>query len=302
MSETAYLAHPDFVAELLDELGDVSARFDRLLVAPGPARDVVWAQNVWHEPRRITVESIGDGARALRDLQRNWAQYVFSNPRRAALLEARLPHVSARPLEFPAPAPRAPLGSWTLLDRNTIYCAARCSSPFKNGEVAFVEDRRIPPNRAYLKAWEALTLLDTRPGPGDLCLDLGSCPGGWTWVLQTLGAHVISVDKAPLDPSIGGLPRVEFRQESAFGLEPRTFERVDWLFSDIACYPARLLGMVQRWLESGVCRNYVCTIKLQGETDQETVRRFRAIPGSRVMHLWHNKHELTWIRTGMEPS
>ncbi len=27
-------------------------------------------------------------------------------------------------------------------------------------------------------------------------------------------------------------------------------------------------------------------------------RRFAAIPGSRLLHLHHNKHELTWIKLG----
>jgi 23S rRNA (cytidine2498-2'-O)-methyltransferase len=40
----------------------------------------------------------------------------------------------------------------------------------------------------------------------------------------------------------------------------------------------------------------VCTIKFQGATDHATVRRFAAFPGAQLMHLYHNKHELTWIR------
>ena len=39
-------------------------------------------------------------------------------------------------------------------------------TPFANGEVAFVEDRAGPPNRAYLKLWEALVRLGRWPGPG----------------------------------------------------------------------------------------------------------------------------------------
>jgi 23S rRNA (cytidine2498-2'-O)-methyltransferase len=34
---------------------------------------------------------------------------------------------------------------------------------------------------------------------------------------------------------------------------------------------------------------------MQGEPDFETTRRFAAIPGGAVIHLCHNKHELTWI-------
>jgi len=71
-----------------------------------------------------------------------------------------------------------------------------------------------------------------------------------------------------------------------------------WLFSDVVCYPARLLSLVERWLAAGTCRNFVCTVKFQGETDHATSRRFAAIPGSQLRHLFHNKHELTWIKPG----
>ena len=216
--------------------------------------------------------------------------------RRAALISEGLPHVSARPLRFPDPAPAAPLGSWTLLDRHTVLASPDCSNPFPNGEVRFEEDREGPPSRAYLKLWEALTLAGVRPGPGELCLDLGACPGGWTWVLQSLGARVIAVDKAPLDPRVVALPGVETREESAFGLEPATLEPVDWLLSDMACYPSRLLALVRRWMEAGALRRAVCTLKFQGETDHETARAFAEMPGSRLLHLHHNRHELTWMK------
>jgi 23S rRNA (cytidine2498-2'-O)-methyltransferase len=164
--------------------------------------------------------------------------------------------------------------------------------------VRFIEDKSSSPSRAYLKLWEAFTLIGQKPGPGDLCLDLGACPGGWTWVLATLGARVISVDKAPLDPRIAAMPGVEVRRESAFGLDPRSesVPAVDWLCSDVICYPARLLGLVERWLATGKARRFVCSVKFQGETDFGVIEAFKAIPGSRLMHLSANKHELTWVK------
>jgi 23S rRNA (cytidine2498-2'-O)-methyltransferase len=162
--------------------------------------------------------------------------------------------------------------------------------------VQFVEDKSGPPNRAYLKLWEAFTLLGARPQAGERCLDLGSSPGGWTWALQQTGADVISVDKAPLDERVARLQRVEVRAQSAFALDPRDVGPVDWLCADIACYPARLLALVQRWLAAGTVRRFLCTLKFQGDTDFTAMQAFAAIPGSRLMHLHHNKHELTWIR------
>ena len=161
--------------------------------------------------------------------------------------------------------------------------------------MAFVEDRTGPPNRAYLKLWEALVRLGRWPGPGERCLDLGASPGGWTWVLARLGAAVVAVDKAPLDPKVAAMPGVSWRGESAFALEPESVGAVDWLFSDIVCYPARLLRLVETWRSSGLVRNFVCTIKFQGETDHDSAAAFAAIPGAQVLHLHHNKHELTFL-------
>jgi 23S rRNA (cytidine2498-2'-O)-methyltransferase len=296
LGATAYLAANGFTDDLIEELGDVRAVHGRLVLADGPPRAAAWAANIWFDPVLIDAPSIGEAARALRAIQRNWTLYSFAHHRRAALIEAKLPPVRFRPLPFPSESPKAPLGSWTLLEPNTILAAPRCSSPFRHGEVEFVENKTVPPNRAYLKLWELFTLLGVRPGPSDLCLDLGASPGGWTWVLHETGARVIAVDKAPLAPAIAALPRVTARKESAFALDPAAIGRVDWLFSDVICYPQRLLKLVQRWLAAGTCDRFVCTIKFQGKTDHETARAFAAIPGSRLLHLHHNKHELTWVR------
>lgn len=292
-----YLAPEHFLAELREELGDaVSDIHGRLALARGPAKPVAWVANVWCDPIRVPIASIGDAAKKLRAIQRNWMLYSFAFHRRAALIAEQLPKISARPIVFGTAAPKAPLGSWTLLDPDTILASPHCSSPFANGEVQFVEDHAAPPSRAYLKLWELFTILDERPKPGELCIDLGASPGGWTWVLQQLGARVLSVDKAALDQRVAGLAGIEYRRGSAFALDPRTVGSIDWLFCDVVCYPKRQLALVQKWLAAGTVRRFVCTIKFQGATDLETLRQFAAIPGSRLLHLHHNKHELTWLK------
>jgi 23S rRNA (cytidine2498-2'-O)-methyltransferase len=296
LGATGYLAAEGFADDLVEELGNVRAVHGRLVLAEGPPRPAAWAANTWFDPLLIPVGSIGEAARALRAMQRNWALYSFAHHRRAALIEAKLPPVRPKPLAYPSPPPGAPLGSWTLLDPNTVLAARHCSSPFRHGEVEFVENKAVPPNRAYLKLWELFTRLQTRPAPGELCLDLGASPGGWSWVLHETGARVLAVDKAPLAPAIARLPRIAFRQDSAFALDPHDVGPIDWLFSDVICYPKRLLGLVQRWMGAGTCRHFVCTIKFQGKTDHGIAREFAAIPGARLMHLHHNKHELTWVR------
>lgn len=296
---TAYLAPEGCEERLRAELSHAGAAIrdvhGRLFVTDGSPVPSAWAANIWRDCVELPVASIGSAAKTLRDIQRNWTMYAPVHHRRAALIQERLPHISAKPVMFPAAAPTAPLGSWTLLAPDRLLAAGTCSSPFPNGEVAFVEDRIGPPNRAYLKLWEALTRLRRWPQPGERCLDLGASPGGWTWVLAKLGATVLAVDKAPLDPRIAAMAGVTWRGESAFALDPAGIGPIDWLFSDIICYPARLLALVERWRATGQVRNFVCTIKFQGETDHQSADAFAAVPGARVLHLHHNKHELTFL-------
>jgi 23S rRNA (cytidine2498-2'-O)-methyltransferase len=107
---------------------------------------------------------------------------------------------------------------------------------------------------------------------------------------------VTAVDKAPLDPAIAAHPGVNFRPESAFALDPRQESPVTWLFSDVICYPARLLGLVRRWIEAEKAQNIFCTIKFQGETDHAIIAEFQQIQGAILFHAAHNKHEVTFAR------
>jgi 23S rRNA (cytidine2498-2'-O)-methyltransferase len=265
-------------------------------VADGPPQPAAFAANVWLEPRFIQAGSISAAAKTLREIQRNWHAVPTGHFRRTALVAEKLPKVAARPLVFGQPLPRAALGAFTLWEENLLLASPVCLEPVPQGLYRFEEDKTGPPSRAYLKLWELFTRLGTHPGPGELCLDMGGSPGGWAWVLAGLGARVFCIDKAPLAPSVGRHPLVESCQGSAFGLDPRHVGAVDWLFSDVICYPDRLFEWLTRWLDLGQCRRFVLTVKLQGETDFALLDRFRAIDGARLLHLSHNKHELTFAR------
>jgi 23S rRNA (cytidine2498-2'-O)-methyltransferase len=296
MIGAAYLAAENFEAPLAEELTrrgvTITDWHGRLALSPDPPIRAAWALDTWTDPREIDTPSVKSAADALRAMQRNWGAYAAVHHRRMALIGDRLPPVKARPLIFPEPAPTAHLGAWTLLTPDRLLASPSKTSPFVNGECHFVEDHIGPPSRAYLKLWEALVRFGRWPIPGEHCLDLGASPGGWTWVLATLGADVTAVDKAPLEPVVAAMPGVSERHDSAFGLPP---EPVDWLFSDIIAYPDRLLALVRRWIDAGAARYIVCTIKFQGPTDHDAADAFAAIPGGQVIHLFHNKHELTFL-------
>jgi 23S rRNA (cytidine2498-2'-O)-methyltransferase len=293
-----YLAARGFERELADELTNagrpVLESRKRLLLAAGPPYQAAWAQNIWLEPFFLPVESVGHAARQLKAIQRNWHCHPIEHFRRAALIAEQLPPVNAKPLPFGQTPPSSPLGAWTLWEREVLLLSASCSSPFPEGEVYFEEDKLGPPSRAYLKLWEVFTVLGIRPESGALCLDLGASPGGWTWALANMGARVFSVDRSPLDPAVVRMPNVDYCRGSGFGLEPAWVGTMDWLFSDMACYPDKLLRTVEQWLKAQAAANYVCTLKFQGTADQAVMNAFRAVPGSRLIHLSCNRHELTW--------
>ena len=307
-----YQSVPGFEDHLAAELGSGVSRVGPLFQGGGEAGGVFWYRNCWQKPLRAEFSSIGEAAGFLRGIQRNWAACLHTCFRRGALIKSKLPPISGRPKPFPWLPPQSPVGAWTLLDENTLVASPVCSSPFPGGVPDFEHDREGPPSRAYLKLWEAFCQMRRLPAPGERCLDAGASPGGWSWALARLGAEVLAVDPAPPAGSVAAMPGVEYRRGDAFTLKPSDIGRIDWLFCDAACYPAKLYGWIEKWLESGLCRRFVCTLKMQGQVgagttggdtgitgvDFDTPKRFAAIPGGRVVHLYHNRHELTWLFDG----
>jgi len=165
-------------------------------------------------------------------------------------------------------------------------------TPYPGGIIPLREEKEGPPSRAYLKLWEVFTRLGEYPEPGARVLDLGSCPGGWTWVLAKLGCEVLSLDGAPIEPAVAAMPGVTFRKADAFKLAP---ENCDWVFSDMICEPARLVTLLKAWLASGKCQRFVISVKFKGEADLAAIEELSRLGGGRLRHLRQNKHELTWI-------
>jgi 23S rRNA (cytidine2498-2'-O)-methyltransferase len=301
---TGYLAIYEFESELRRELElkglTIAFEKERLFIVEGDRPQMIWAQVSIFDIKPISIESINDGAKKLKELGRNWGLFTVGHHRRANLIQENLPKINSRPIPFRHPLPQSPMGFWTLWETDLIWASPLTSSPFALGEMTFLEDKVMPPSRAYLKLWEFFTLYAPEAKTEGAAIDVGSCPGGWTWVLRTMDFNkIISVDKAPIEKRIMDLGRIDFRAESAFGLDPKNFDEIEWFCSDIICYPERLLNLVKRFLDSGKVRNFVCTIKYQSETDWEKTLKFLEIPNSRIVHLHHNKHEVTWFLKGV---
>jgi 23S rRNA (cytidine2498-2'-O)-methyltransferase len=299
--ESAYLAPEGLSEPLLKEVDGVIAVHNQLILSSQPFINAYWAQNIWKNPITMPIDSINDAAKKLKSIQRNWCLYSFTLHRRAQLIQEKLNLSKSKPMSFPTPLPsKGVRGSWCLLNDNTLLASTDCTSPFPNGESSFIEDKNGPPNRAYLKLYESLTLAEKIPVEGEFCIDIGGSPGGWAWVVQKCGAEVLSIDRSPLDEKISNLKGVSFEKRDAFSLLPKEFiekgQSVDWLFSDVICYPEKLYDWLSIWVDSGICKNFICTIKFKGKPEKAIIKKFAAIPNSKVLHLFHNKNELTFFR------
>ncbi len=291
-----YVVKPEFHTELCEELGNTHHIIENLILSPVKKTDVCFAQDIWLEPVVVSFQSISEAVKILRQAGKFWYVHPVSQIRRSRLIEEQLRKYPSLSRPFPVEAEIPDIGAFCLLDQNTMIYSAQRLKKWPQGACQFIEDKVNPPNRAYLKLWEALFLLGQYPQKGQTALDLGASPGGWTYVMHSFGTQVTAVDKAKLDERIAKLPGVDCLQQSAFALEPDQLKQsYDWVLSDVACYPDRAYTLIKKWIASGKAKQMIFTIKLQGKTDLATLKQFQDIPNSRILNLYYNKHEATFF-------
>jgi len=156
------------------------------------------------------------------------------------------------------------------------------------------------PSRAARKVEEALAWIGVAPGPGEVCVDLGAAPGGWTYVLAERRARVIAVDPAKLRPDIAARRNVKHVQENAFTYTPD--EKIDWLFCDMAYRPLEVAALLAKWGRKRMARMLVANIKLPMTKKAEILERIRQIMISegewkhlRTKQLYHDRDEITLV-------
>lgn len=294
--KSVYVIKPEYSHEISTELTSDFEVIGDIVLSANPPQQVCFALDIWLNPYIMKIQSISDAAKHLKRLGKYWTLHPLHCIRRSRLIEAQLRRPPSQPLIFPSQEQPPKVGEFCLLDEHTLVCGFERFKPWPSGKCLFVEDKVNPPNRAYLKLWEALSLFDVLPQPGETALDLGASPGGWSYVMHALGVHVTAVDKAPLAPSIAKRPGIRYLKESAFSIRPEAISvQYDWLCCDVACYPDRAYALILNWIKSGKAKRLIVTIKLQGQIDMSLIKTFQSIPNARVLQLWHNKHEVTFL-------
>ena len=171
-------------------------------------------------------------------------------------------------------------------------------SPFPGGR-ARMRIEKDSPSRASRKVEEALAWLGIAPGPGEVCVDLGAAPGGWSWALLERRARVIAVDPAELRPDVARHRGMRHEKKSAFTFEPD--EPVDWLFCDMAWRPLEAAQLLAKWGRRRWARICVANLKLPMKQKHKIVDELRAIVHGggwsrvRTRQLYHDRDEITLI-------
>ena len=212
---------------------------------------------------RLIGEALGELLRKKRrHLMRGLEEGAAPFGERTSLVQALLTGPDAGFLSVaPAPLP------WQW--RHSVW-------PFVKGEVPVASDKAAP-SRAFAKLVEAELRLGRRIAAGETCVDLGACPGSWSYVAVNRGARVVAVDRSPLREDLMRDPRVRFEQGDAFKFVPEA--PVDWLLCDVIAAPERSVGLVLDWLRGRRCRRLVVTIKFKGHDEYAKLEPLkRALP------------------------
>ncbi len=168
-------------------------------------------------------------------------------------------------------------------------------SPYPGG-FTYGEENKEAPSRAFRKIVEAQEILGVSIQENEQVIDLGACPGGWTYVARRQGARVIALDRSPLREDLMADPLVNFIQADAFKYEPEV--AIDWAVSDIICTPERIKELLEFWVIGNRCSHFIFTIKFHGTEGYAILDEFKEIATSTdftiiIKQLNANKNEVT---------
>ena len=178
------------------------------------------------------------------------------------------------------------------------------TAPWKGGIVRL----RFPseaPSRSTLKLEEAfMVLLDEEERgrwlqSGMTAVDLGACPGGWTYQFTRRAMRVLAVDNGAMDAKLmdGGL--VEHIRADGFRFEPK--KPIEWMVCDMVEQPIKVAERMATWLREGWCRRTIFNLKLPMKKRWPEVQRCfatmrEAVPFDldlRAKQLYHDREEIT---------
>ena len=189
------------------------------------------------------------------------------------------------------------------------YAYQHNSSPFFMGipRLKFPADA---PSRSTLKLEEAILSFipsseeKKRLNETMIGVDLGACPGGWTYQLVKRGLFVYAVDHGKMAASLHDTGRIEHCAEDGFKFQPPKRKQIDWLVCDMVEQPMRISKLMAKWLVSGWCKETIFNLKLPMKKRYQEVKLCLAYLEDELTkqgiwykiqakHLYHDREEIT---------
>ncbi|APG19608.1 23S rRNA (cytidine(2498)-2'-O)-methyltransferase RlmM [Kosakonia radicincitans DSM 16656] len=190
----------------------------------------------------------------------------------------------------------------------TGYSYSYNNSPFYMGipRLKFPSDA---PSRSTLKLEEAFHVFipadewDERLANGMYAVDLGACPGGWTYQLVKRNMWVSSVDNGPMAQSLMDTGQVTWLREDGFRYRPNR-NNISWMVCDMVEKPAKVAALMAQWLVQGWCRETIFNLKLPMKKRYEEVSNNLAFIQQQLdehniaaqiqaRQLYHDREEVT---------
>ncbi|CAE6923912.1 Belongs to the class I-like SAM-binding methyltransferase superfamily. RNA methyltransferase RlmE family. RlmM subfamily [Vibrio sp. B1ASS3] len=165
------------------------------------------------------------------------------------------------------------------------------------------------PSRSTLKLEEAFHVFipreewDERLASGMWGVDLGACPGGWTYQLVKRSMFVHCVDNGMMADSLMETGQIKHHMVDGFKFEPDR-KNVTWIVCDMVEKPARVAHLMGQWLLKGWAKEAIFNLKLpmKGRYDEvlqdlENLKMFlienKVKFKLQAKHLYHDREEIT---------
>lgn len=143
------------------------------------------------------------------------------------------------------------------------------------GGVPIVDASHDKASRAYYKLKEALLWSGIKIAPGEVCAEIGAAPGGACELLLEMGAKVIAIDPAELEPEIEAHENLTYLRRRGHEVKKKDYKSVKWLLADLNIAPKYTLDTVGDIVahEAVAIRGLILTLKL---SDWELVEQIPA--------------------------
>lgn len=185
-------------------------------------------------------------------------------------------------------------GAWT-----GVHPLSDLSVPYPGG-IRRLKQSAEAPSRSTLKLEEAFARMQEEPTEGQLVVDLGAAPGGWSYACARRGARVIAVDHGPLKGWTAESPLVEHLKDNGLTYRPPPKQGpVDWLVADMLIAPALAHRLMATWMDEGLARRFVINVKIPQDQAYRMIKpladdlRRRSMTFASIRQLYHDRREVT---------